>query len=277
VLLRTRGWGRTKPPSAGARLDSAHPLARGLAGFWLFGPDGPRAANLVTGREAVRGTAGTVAPAAGRSGPALRFNGAAGSHLTAESLDAGATWPTELTVDTVFNLATVSQSGALFKVGYDTQGIAVGIGGSDMDSNGSNLLILREFLAWVNTGVTHTLGWHHLLFDYSQTTSVARVSMDGAEVYNANIGSINATPPAEVHLGGYTTNGGGSRHHDNRQEYARIWTRLLEPAEQLEAYRAPYDLVWTPRYWYVGAQTAVAAASLVLPPPAWRFAHMAVR
>lgn len=48
-----------------------------------------------------------------------------------------------------------STKGSMYKDGNTNNGIAFGVGDSDLDTNGANLVHLREAIAWVATGLTH--------------------------------------------------------------------------------------------------------------------------
>lgn len=129
-------------------------------------------------------------------GRALAFSGS-GSYLSFDSRFAigfGATVP--------FSLATwfyveVPTHGALNFFGTTSDGSCVGIGASDLDTDGSDIVGLDQGSAWYPTGFTITSGWHHLVYsarDVGGGSFSADYFLDGILV--ATTGWANGSPQA---------------------------------------------------------------------------------
>lgn len=94
-------------------------------------------------------------------------------------------------------------NGPFIKVG-DTQsnGWGVGVGGTNWDNAGHQLILLNEALAWVATGVTLTAGVHHIMVVRNASNSFT-CYVDGASVYTTSFTPNTAT--GRVGIGGYST------------------------------------------------------------------------
>ena len=92
--------------------------------------------------------------------------------------------------------------GPLVKVGGDIDGYGVGVGNGTLDTAGSHLVVLYEWVRWIDTGVTLSPGWHHvaLVIDASGHPTVY---LDGSQVYSDGSSGPRA-PTRGVHIGGYT-------------------------------------------------------------------------
>lgn len=92
----------------------------------------------------------------------------------------------------------VPQKGTFWHVGAGN-GFSLGIGASDFDTSGSQLILVDNWIAWHPTGVTVTNGWHHYVV-VMNATSHAAVYQDGSLVYT-NTGSVPANTSANFAIG----------------------------------------------------------------------------
>lgn len=119
------------------------------------------------------------------------------------------------------NLDSTSEGGAFLKVGDDTSGYAIGVGGSTYDNTGNDLIMLYETKRWIDSGVTIGTGWHYITMTISDSV-VAQGYIDGVAV-NTPTG-IDAVAPAnsETYIGGYTGSGAENRHSDSWLDEVRV-------------------------------------------------------
>ena len=107
------------------------------------------------------------------------------------------------TTGTVFlvpYLSSNSEHGVMFGVGgADTNGWKVGVGASNLETNGNDLIILHDGVRWIDTNTTIGTGAHVITVQYSGGTPYAWI--DGVSV--GNIGGLGAVAPSAVsYLGG---------------------------------------------------------------------------
>jgi hypothetical protein len=96
-----------------------------------------------------------------------------------------------------------NQSGAIFRQGDNDFTIALGIGATTLDADGSNLVLSGEGSYWVTGTHALTTGWHHCVVSID-STSTAYIYIDGALVITDGQGTISA-PSGTVRFGGYGT------------------------------------------------------------------------
>lgn len=139
----------------------------------------------------------------GSSGTAAAPNG--GNFLArAATVPSPFTTSAAQTVEFWFTKPSAAVHGALCKIDASGKGIGWGLllGSTDGDTDGNNLLLLREGLAWHNLGAVST-GNHHLVV--TRNGSTFQVYLDGSSFYGpANPGSINeAAASGGIAFGGY--------------------------------------------------------------------------
>jgi hypothetical protein len=247
---------RLAPPPSGARVDWGNPLNASLLGCWLPGAEGAaRSTNLVSGRSAFRATTGVTA-AAGRYGQAGAFDGTVDAHLTCGTLGA---FPAALTLEALVYLPDALESGAFIKVGSGQQGYGMGVGNGTFDSDGNELLALREFVGWIDTNVTIGTGWHHVASAYTVSGGAYVGWVDGVRVTSGTFAGIN-TGNTDTFVGGYTGDGSENRHGAYRIALARVYGRQLNDAEVRALAAAPFATLVAPRSFWLGGLDASAAA-----------------
>ena len=98
-----------------------------------------------------------------------------------------------------------NQSGALIKVG-EAGGIAIGIGNSTMDSDGTYATGLLENVAWVSSTTPCNNGYHTLIYQhYNSTGDRAAISVDGTTAVGGSGAGSMGTVDGNTYIGGYST------------------------------------------------------------------------
>ena len=255
-----------KPPP-GTQINWGHPLARGLVGCWLFNENGGlRAIDLAGNNHGILTNGPLWVP--GRNGIALSFDGV-DDEVTFPSVPTSAI--SNVTVSMWVNLASVSLKGAFIKIGYpgtgsNGNGYAVGVGNSDFDTTGNNLIGLFENERWINTGAPIGTGWRHItmVIDDFGTPSF----YIGAVSKGTFSGGDARAPSSNTYIGGYTSGTPDNRHFNGLIGEGWIWNRFLRPEEIQWLYTDPYAMFEQPRrgkWFYVaaGGETRNLLASIV--------------
>jgi len=109
---------------------------------------------------------------------------------------------------TIFVAATRGTTkGQFIKIGGASDGVAIGYGGTDHDTNGTNLIGLKELVNWLPTSVTVAVGSVVSAY-YPSGTSASVFYQDGTAV-TINSGSTSApiSPTSLIQVGGYSGRG----------------------------------------------------------------------
>ncbi len=135
-------------------------------------------------------------------------------------------------------------SGAVFKVGSSSDGVGFGIGAGTMDSDGLEIIALREAIAWHASGVSVTASkWHHVACTFS--TAALRMYLDGVD-----IGGVAAAPNWPTVSSGQCTFllGYSSRIGIIDTVDLRIWNRTLTASDVWDLYapQTRWDLYQVP-------------------------------
>jgi len=107
-----------------------------------------------------------------------------------------------VTIEGWINLASASKKGALVKIGNTTTGYGIGVGGTNWDTNGNNLIMLFESSRWIDTATLIGLGKHYLTMSIN-SAGVPKAYLDGVLI-NSYAGSGAVAPSAIFQIGGYT-------------------------------------------------------------------------
>lgn len=85
-----------------------------------------------------------------------------------------------------------SSSGVFMNLGTDANGWAMGIGNTNFDNSGLNLILVTNGIAWNSTGVTLTTGTHHLV--------AARDSGNGVTIYvdGSSVATVALSSPGSA-------------------------------------------------------------------------------
>lgn len=78
---------------------------------------------------------------------------------------------TDISLECVIKLPSISLKGSFIKIGNNGVGIGIGIGGSTHDDLGNNLIALAEGVAWKPTTVKLDVGVHHVGLAFKGSTN----------------------------------------------------------------------------------------------------------
>lgn len=144
--------------------------------------------------------------------------------------------PSAWTVSLWAKSATASGYGGFFKLGNqaDGGGIGLGMGGNRFQSgySGSNLVVLREGVAWDNLGSAGTLAaWHHYAIAVNGTSYIAY--RDGAQ-FATITGDVRTSGSCDIGIGtGYSNDPMESNNRNFAGKITRLalWNRALSASE----------------------------------------------
>jgi hypothetical protein len=126
-----------------------------------------------------------------------------------------------------------SAKGAFVMVGNGSNGYGIGVGNGTFDSSGSHLLVLFEYVRWIDTGATLTPGWHYVVLTLGGSGSPT-VYLDGVQAYSDTGGGPTA-PTGGVHIGGYTS-GVGPRYFAGRLDELAVYNAALTSTQVANHY-----------------------------------------
>ncbi len=201
--------GSNNGTAIGCTFDSNPGLSSNLLGFWKLDETyGTTAFNSAS--NSYNGTisnATSINPA--KVGAGRSFIQSDTSEITVPST-LGLS-KTNVTMATWVYLDSTSKEGAFIKVGGEKDGFAIGVGCTDFNDTaqgscyGNNLIVLFEYVRWINTGRAIGTGWHHVAvtIDGGGTPTVY---LDGVSV--GTFGGTAAYAPgsrgaASTWIGGY--------------------------------------------------------------------------
>lgn len=142
-----------------------------------------------------------------------------------------------------------SEKGTFLEDGGDgggTNGVAIGVGSGNLDTNGNNLLVPFWGVDWQDTGVTLGTGWHMVTVVLG-TDKKAKVYKDGTLVFTgtATYGTLNTG----FYLGKSNNNTSFYRYFDGALDEVGAWTRALSAGEIAALYNGgtgiPYESATT--------------------------------
>lgn len=207
-----------------------------LAGWWKF----DEGAGTVAKDISSGGYDGTLENdpswVAGRVGPkALQFDGTNDTILVPSSLGVGTT---TFTVALWVNLSSTSKKGPFVKIGgNNANGFGFGVGNTNFDDLGNNLIVLYELVAWYNTGKKIGTGWHHVALVVDGSSDF-KTYIDGQLSATVNAGTPLA-PSEEMRIGGYQFTYSGTpyvRYANAQIDDVRILNTALTQPEIEEIY-----------------------------------------
>ncbi|MBT7929215.1 LamG domain-containing protein, partial [Candidatus Peregrinibacteria bacterium] len=139
---------------------------------------------------------------------------------------------TNFAISTWVNLDSTSEGGAFVKIGgiSPNVGFAIGVGGTNYDDTGNDLILLYEGIRWIDTNDLIGTGWHHVAMSVDGN-GYPTGFIDGVQTYSDSTGAGAAPQQDITYIGGYTASGGGNRHADVTIDEVRIWNRSLSAAE----------------------------------------------
>jgi len=135
---------------------------------------------------------------------------------------------TSSTIGVWVDLDSTSESGSFVKVGSGTTGFAIGVGGTNYDNVGNNLILLYENKRWISTSTAIGTGWHHVTMTID-STGVPSAYLDGEFI--ASYGGTNAfAPTLSTNIGGYDPSA-SPRYTDVHIDDVRIYPLALKPQQ----------------------------------------------
>jgi hypothetical protein len=215
-------------------VNSQHPLNKQRIGWWrsLPGLHGGNVYHDLTGRYP--GTFNFADSSAGRAtiAPPSGFGSVKGLSTSVNVIDFatnfGISDGRNMTYSVWAYFDSTSMRGPFIKLGNSTNGWGVGCGNSTFDDNGSNIIVLYEFVRWIGTGHSFTTGWHNIAFTINGSGNPT-VYYDGRQVFT-DAGAGNNSPSNECGFLGYY-NGNGSRRFSGWCDDHQLWSRVLSPGE----------------------------------------------
>jgi hypothetical protein len=237
--------GRTKP-KPGAQIDPAHPLSKGLVGYWLFNEGAGSRANDISG-YGNHGTLKNMAPNAQNSGwvgsklgGALNFDGT--DDCINCGIDSSLGLTAEFTIVCTIKPATINNYDTIigksvfrWHLGlHGNSGIQVYVNNANELSTPANTIIVENeyHVVWV-----HSQSYGDLIF------------IDGVESASGDLPDVGADPTQLITIG--ADNGaGGYRYHGNIN-HVMIYDRALSESEIEQLYQDPSCNLLTSRHWYI--------------------------
>jgi hypothetical protein len=170
----------------------------------------------------------------GKYGGAFDFDGV-NDELTTSSTFGIVT--TNFSISTWVNLDSASEGGAFVKIGGTSpnQGFGIGVGGTNYDDTGNDLILLYEGVRWIDTNDLIGTGWHHVVMTVD-SSGYPEAFLDGVSVYSDSTGAGTAPQQSITYIGGYTGSGAENRHADTTIDEVRIWNKTLSADEIYQHY-----------------------------------------
>ncbi len=161
----------------------------------------------------------------GKYGGAFDFDGVNDELTLYDTLGLG---NSKVSVSLWVNLDSTSEKGSFIKIGSGGYGIGVGGNGGWWGTNGNDLGMVFENVAWIESNTAIGTGWHHIAFVLDSNGNPTQY-IDGKSVYTeVNTASI---PSGYIKIGGY-----GSVYGDSTIDEVRIWNRSLSDSEIYQVY-----------------------------------------
>ena len=222
--------------ASGARLElnDRAPINFGQIGFWPLNGTSSRVENDISSFG--RRLAATTPPtrSVDRYGRATTFDRTASQAFTANAT-LGISSLNEFTFSARVFLPNTSSHGEMFQIGTTgLDGFGFGLGNTEFENSGNNLLILFNGVAWFRPGVSVGAGSKQLTYVLTENGWVRRIYIDAVEVWTSGFVSsplaVGSAGASSVTIGGYTT-GGTNRHFTGTMQAVRAWNRGLRPSE----------------------------------------------
>ena len=142
---------------------------------------------------------------------------------------------TNVTIQGWVNISTTSLKGAFIKVGTESNGYAIGVGGSHFDVAGNQIIGLFSSSRWITTGINYGTGWKFFTLTLS-ATSVPTIYLNSTLI-GSYAGSNPITPSSGVYLGrAIGDEPSGNRAFAGSMVQAVIYNRVLTPEEIQQNY-----------------------------------------
>ncbi|NPD48000.1 LamG domain-containing protein, partial [Lentimicrobium sp. S6] len=135
---------------------------------------------------------------------------------------------TSVTLECWINLNSTSQKGAFVHIGNHNFGYGMGVGNSEWDNNGNQILILFDQSRWIPTGTNIGTGWHHVVL-ILDSNSDPIVYLDGELVYSDTGQSDPINPVSNSSIG--SSQGGSRNLSDGIIDEVRIWNDIRSQSE----------------------------------------------
>ena len=89
---------------------------------------------------------------------------------------------TNVTIEAWVYISSTLESGTIARLGKNDTGFGIGVGGTQYDNTGNNLIVLIDLRRWINTNQEIGTGWHHVAFSVGSSNEV-NIYLDGVNVY----------------------------------------------------------------------------------------------
>lgn len=236
-----------KPP-LGTGLNFAHSLARGLGGFWLLN-EGSGLSIIDASLRNPKGTASSgMAWVSGNKGIALQ--GGASKEVSIPSWPVLGTGYPSCTACKIY-ISSLSTCGTFMSIGdvvSGNGGWAIGQGSTTHDDNGAKLIILFNWVLWINIGVPSftSTGWHTVIVNMFNSSTI-HVWIDGTKT----VVNPGTTPNGLAGTPNFNLlSNKAARYFPGPMEWAGIWSRALSDDEVRTLTFTPYEFTQAERHYF---------------------------
>jgi hypothetical protein len=152
---------------------------------------------------------------------------------------AGASMTNNYTLAATVYIDTTSNKGCFIKAGDTNQGFGIGIGSSNYDSPGNDLIALIESVRWQTLKAAVGTGWNRIVASISSGGAIVAY-INGVQVYSEASGTgANAPGSFNFYVGGYTSTAGSTtpRYFRGLVDNAVLYNKVLTAADVKEDWR----------------------------------------
>lgn len=227
---------RTAPQSC-ARVDWAHPLARGLIGCG--------AGAVEWARKTLPGVQPSTPQnhATGQTGFALDGTGASGG-VVYRLRDATTSNQMTLSVELLCPAAGVVGGAIGWGDGAGGQGAFLGLGnlGGNLDGDGLEIIGGESGVSWRNSGFQVVAGWNRIGYTLDRTANVSAFYANGRQVATGGAAYNVITAGSYITYGG---EGSGSRRRNGVHGVWHVHNRMLNAGEMRLLHADPFCMLVT--------------------------------
>ncbi|MBD3252780.1 hypothetical protein GF386_03555 [Candidatus Pacearchaeota archaeon] len=173
----------------------------------------------------------------GRFNNALEFDGVDDKVIIPSSMNL-----TNLSVSVILwvYINSASCNGSFIKIGNESgsggDGYAIGVGETQYDDRGNDLILLFEGRRWIDTNTPIGTGWHQVAMVISNL-GIPQAFIDGISI--GSYPGLNATIPTNnTEIGGYTSSIPANRHFNGTLDNIAVYNRSLTSSEIADLYNS---------------------------------------
>jgi len=146
---------------------------------------------------------------------------------------------TNVTLQGWVYISSTSLKGPFIKVGGGSNGYAIGVGGTNFDDSGNQIIGLYSSVRWITTGSNYGTGWKFFTLILS-TTSVPTFYLNGALI-GSYTGTNPLTPTSGVYIGRNVGDELTVRAFAGNIATTQIYNRELTATEVLQNFQVTRD------------------------------------